>query len=69
MSDKSREEFEKWYKIEYPNSSLERSVFHGDGYNDIEPHRAWLAWQEQRKKIDALEAELHTIRAIITEKG
>lgn len=30
-----REDFEKWYNLEYPNSSLERSVFHGDGYKAI----------------------------------
>lgn len=66
MSDKSREEFEKWYNLyfNYLHKLNESKI-----NLTIRENVAFEAWQEQQKKIDELEAELHTIRAIITEKG
>jgi hypothetical protein len=49
-------EFEKWYA-----SSFEGDMFWSkkdDCYVPIKAHYMWLAWQEQQKKIDALEATL-----------
>jgi hypothetical protein len=70
MSDKTREEFDKIVKYFISCFAKDHEELYLVSFNEKQClEDATDHMKAQQKKIDELEAELHTIRAMINEKG